>query len=137
MTFPVEAVPDGHIGAPHHLYVGVLVVALAVAVVADDYRRREPLLALTGALTAVFAFATVWPYYHGTGALLTLAGLLVAFAGVVSPGGMWSGYPLVWRAVAVVGVLVGLDDAVNHALGWPTPLDGIWMQYLYPVVSNL
>ncbi|MDH5019024.1 hypothetical protein [Halobacterium rubrum] len=135
MTFPAESVPDGVIGAPHHLYIGVLVLAVAILVVADDYAQREPLLALTGTLTALFAFATVWPYYHATGALLTLAGLLVALVGVVWPGGMWSGYPLVWRLVAFVGVLVGLDDAVSHAFGIWTPLDAVWKTGIYPALS--
>ena len=128
MTFPAESVPDGVIGAPHHLYIGVLVLAVAILVVADDYARREPLLALTGTLLALFAFATVWPYYHVTGALLTLAGLLVVLIGILWPGGMWSGYPLVWRAVAFLGLYIAADDAVSHAFGVWTPLDAGWGQ---------
>jgi len=129
VTFPAESVPDGVIGAPHHLYIGVLVLAVAILVVADDYARREPLLALTGTLLALFAFATVWPFYHVTGALLTLAGLLVVLIGILWPGGMWSAYPLVWRAVAFLGLYIAADDAVSHALGWPTPLDLVWHQF--------
>jgi len=123
VTFPAESVPDGVIGAPHHLYIGVLVLVVAILVVADDYARREPLLALTGALTALFAFATVWPYYHVTGALLTLAGLLVVLVGVCWPGGIWAAYPIRWRLVAFLGVLVALDDVIEHAFGVWTPLD--------------
>jgi len=131
VTFPAESVPDGVIGAPHHLYIGVLVLAVAILVVADDYAQREPLLALTGTLTTLFAFATVWPYYHATGALLTLAGLLVALVGIVRPGGMWSGYPLIWRGVALVGLYIAADDAVSHAFGVWTPLDASWHQYAH------
>ncbi|WP_232703159.1 hypothetical protein [Halobacterium wangiae] len=131
--FPAELVPDGHVGAPHHLYVGLLVLAVAVFVVADDYARREPLLALAGSLTALFAFATVWPFYHGTGAALTLAGVTVALVGVCWPGGMWAGYPLKWRLVALVGAAVALDDAVSHALGVWTPLDAGWRQVYHLV----
>ena len=128
MTFPAESVPDGVIGAPHHLYVGLLVLLFAVFVVADDYRQREPLVAIVGAVLALFAFATVWPFYHVTGALLTLAGLLVVLIGILWPGGMWSGYPLKWRLVAFAGVLIAADDAVSHAFGVWTPLDAGWGQ---------
>lgn len=72
---------------PHHRYIGVLVAGVAVWVVSDDYPNREPLVVAVGALTALFAFATVWLYYHGTGAALALAGLLVALGGVCWPGG--------------------------------------------------
>lgn len=36
---------------------------------------------------------------------------------------MWSGYPFVWRLVAFVCVVVGLDDTVRHTFGVWTPLD--------------
>jgi len=132
MPFPVEAVPDGHIGAPHHLYIGVLVIGLAVWVVSDNRPRREPLLAAVGAVVALFSFATIWPYYHGTGATLTLVGLLVALVGVLWPDGMWAAYPLRWRAVAFVGVYIGADDAVSHAFGLWTPIDGGLWQHIWP-----
>jgi hypothetical protein len=131
VSFPHESVPDGVIGAPHHLYVGLLVLLFAVFVVADDYRQREPLVAIVGAVLALFAFATVWPFYHVTGALLTLAGLLVVLIGILWPGGMWSGYPLKWRLVAFAGVLIAADDAVSHAFGVWTPLDAGWGQVYY------
>jgi len=135
VTFPHEAVPDGAVFGPHHLYVGLLVLAVAVHVVSDDYPRREPLLALVGGLTALFAFATVWPYYHEVGALLAFAGLLVALGGVAVPGGMWAAYPLRWRLVAFVGVLVALDDVAEHAFGWLTPGEWVWRAVLYPLVA--
>jgi hypothetical protein len=123
VTFPVESVPDGAVFGPHHTYVGVAVLLFAVFVVADDYARREPLVATAGALLALFAFATVWPYYHGTGAALALAGCTLALAAVCWPGGMWTGYPLRWRLLAAGGVLVALDDVAEHAFGIWTPLD--------------
>lgn len=121
--FPHENVPDGAIGGPHHLYVGVVVVLVAVWVVSDNYPRREPVLAAVGALLALFAFATIWPYYHGTGAMLSLAGLFVALIGVCWPAGVWTAYPTRWRLVALLGVLVALDDVIEHAFGVWTPLD--------------
>jgi len=121
--FPHENVPDGAVGGPHHLYIGVLVVLVAVWIVSDNRPHQEPLVAAVGALTALFAFATIWPYYHGTGAALTLAGLLVALIGICWPGGIWAGYPLRWRFVALVGLLIALDDVAEHAFGVWTPLD--------------
>jgi len=128
VSFPHEAVPDGAVFGPHHLYVGLLVLLIAVFVVADDYRQREPLVAIVGAVLALFAFATVWPFYSGTGAAGALAGCTLALVGVCWPGGMWAAYPLKWRLVAFAGVLIAADDAVSHAFGVWTPLDAGWGQ---------
>lgn len=128
MTWPAEAIPDGHVIAGHHLYVGLFVLGFAIWVVADDYAHREPLLAAVGAAFALFGFLVVWKWYPGTGAAMTLAGVTVAFAGVLWPGGMWSGYQFRWRPVAFVGVCIAVDDAVSHAFGWWTPLDAGWQE---------
>lgn len=134
MTFPAEAVPDGHVAAPHHLYVGVLIATFAVWVVADNKARQEPLLAAVGVLFALFGFALVWQWYPGTGAAMTFAGLVLILAGVTWPGGMWSGYPLYWRGIAFVGAVIGFDDAVSHALGVWTPLDAVWNVGIYQLL---
>ena len=134
-TFPAEAVPDGAIFGPHHVFSGALAVLFACWVVSDDLRRVEPVLTAAGALLALFGFAVTWRYYPETGALLTLLGAVVATVAPLVPGGTWSLYPLGWRALAVLGGLVVLDDAVSHAFGVWTPLDAGWMQYLAPVVS--
>lgn len=126
MTFPAEAVPDGHVLAPHHLFVGLLVAGIAVWVVADDKPQKEPLLVAIGGLFALFGFLFVWKWYPGTGAAMTLAGLTLALLGVLWPGGMWAGYPLRWRLVAFLGVYIAGDDAVSHAFGVWTPLDAGW-----------
>lgn len=104
---------------------------LAVGVVSDNLFHREPLLAAVGALTALFAFATVWPYYHGTDAALSLAGLLVALVGVCWPGGVWAVYPLRWRFIVLLGVGVAFDDVIEHAFGVWTPLDSGFNQVAY------
>ncbi len=122
-NFPYEAIPDGAVFGPHHLYVGVIVLGFAAWVVSDNYPRREPLATAAGALLTLFAFATVWPYYHGTGAALALVGLFVALVGVCWPGGIWAVYPRRWRLVAVLGVAIALDDVIEHAFGIWTPLD--------------
>jgi len=129
--FPHEGVPDGAVFGPHHLYIGVATLLLAVWVVSNNLPHREPLLAAVGALTALFAFATIWPYYHGTGAALALTGLLVALVGVCWPGGVWAVYPLRWRLVALMGVLVAFDDVIEHAFGMWTPLDAAFGEVAY------
>jgi len=68
-----------------------------------------------------------WPTHPTVGALLTLSGLLAALVALLlSWERWWIQYPVIWHAVAVAGLLIGLDDAVSHALGWPTPLDVAW-----------
>lgn len=128
--FPHDTIPDGATWAPHHLYLGVLVATVALFVVWNDYRRAEPWILLAALLGAAFAFATVWRYYHVAGALLTLALLVVALAApVVFP--FWRDYAWIGpRGAALVGVLVSLDDAVEHAFGVWTPLDWFWKAWL-------
>jgi len=135
MTFPHEAVPDGAVFGPHHLYVGLAVLALAVLVVWDNQPRREPLLTFTGGALALFGFMYVWQYYPPVGALMTLAGLTLALAGVTWPGGMWHGYPLRWRAVALLGVAIAADDIVEHTFGVWTPLDALFRVVVVPVIT--
>jgi len=135
VSFPHEAVPDSAIFGPHHLYVGVLVVLAVVWVVSDNYPHREPLLAAVGALVALFAFATVWPYYPPVGALGALAGLTLAAVGILWPGGIWGAYPLRARGLAVVGVAVALDDVIEHAFPVATPLDVLFARVIYPVIA--
>jgi hypothetical protein len=130
MTFPVEAVPDGRVLAPHHFY-ALGVTVLAALVVWDDFPRREPVTAFVGAAGGSLAFALVWPLYPATGAVLSALGLLAA---VCSPLVAWTCYPVRWRVVAVVGALVAADDWISHALGVWTPLDWFWHAYLLQVV---
>lgn len=135
MTFPSESVPDGAVFGPHHLYVGLAVVALVVWVVADDYRHREPLLVAVGAVTAVFGFALTWPYYPAVGALLSLTGLSVALIGLLLPGGIWTSYHWLARGSALAGVAIAADDVLEHALGLWTPLDAVFEHVIYPVIA--
>lgn len=135
MSFPHEAVPDGAVFGPHHLYVGVLVVAFAVWVVSDNLPHREPLVTAAGALFALFGFALVWPYYPETGAAMALAGLVLALAGVVWPGGMWAAYSWHWRAVAFAGVFIAADDVIEHAFGVWTFFDWVFGRFIHPVIA--
>lgn len=60
-----------------------------------------------GLAVAAFGFGSVWRYYPRAGALMTGLGLLVA-----------------------------LDDAVEHIFGVPTPLDAVWKRVLYPALKR-
>jgi hypothetical protein len=135
VTFPAEAVPDGHVFAPHHLTWGALLAGLVVFVVADNYRHREPLAALFGVVLALFGFLTVWKFYPATGALLTLGGCALVLAGVCWPGGIWTSYPLRWRVLAFLAGCVALDDAVSHAFGVWTPVDWLWTAHVAPLLG--
>jgi uncharacterized membrane protein len=132
--FPSETIPDGDVLAPHHLYFGVLALLLVAWVVSDDYRDREAWAIAVGALAALVGFTLTWRHYPTVGAAMTLAGLSAALVALtVRP--YWAAYSwLGFRGAALLAVSIALDDAVEHALGVPTPLDELWSRWLFPVV---
>ncbi|QLG61327.1 hypothetical protein [Halorarum salinum] len=135
MQFPHHAIPDGTTWAPHHVYIGVLVTLVALLVLWDDARRSESWLLLAALFGATFAFALVWQHYAAAGAVLTLTLLVVALS-VPLFGPFWRDYPLFgWRGVAIVGVLLALDDAIEHAFGWPMPADWFWKAWLHGAIT--
>jgi uncharacterized membrane protein len=125
VSYPVESVPDGSILAPHHLYVGAFLALLVCAVVWDNYPGREPVVAVAALLVALFGFLWVWPFYPATGATLTLAGLVAALLAVLVRGSYWTDVPIAARLTVLLGVLIALDDAADHALPITTPLDHV------------
>lgn len=123
--FPHEAVPDGELGVLHHLYIGGFIILFVCWVVGDDYKKREPVVTASGAIIALTFFGLWWEHYPVSGAVLSGIGVIISGIGVMRPA--WSKYwPLRWRIIAVLGVLIMLDDWVSHALGLPTLLDGIF-----------
>lgn len=60
-----------------------------------------------GLAVAAFGFGSVWKYYPVTGSLMTLAGLLIA-----------------------------LDDAIEHTFDVETPLDMLWKKLIYPFLMR-
>lgn len=132
--FPHDAVPDGDVLAPHHLYLAVLAALFVCWLVSDDRTGRETWVVAGGALAALFAFLFVWRHYPVVGAVLSLAGLFVALAAVVGRPYWWEYQLLGFRGAALVSVAVALDDVLQHAVGTPTPLDELWRRWLFPAV---
>lgn len=61
-------------------------------------------------------------------------GVIVAVYGFLF---LWPTYPTVGATLSVVGLLIALDDVVNHAFGVPTPLDWVWNAGLRRAVAGL
>jgi hypothetical protein len=129
MTFPHESVPDGAVFAPHHFTYGALAALFVAATIWDDYPEWEPVGVCGGLSVALFGFLNVWRWYPVTGAALALVGTVAALASTARP--RWREFR---RRRCAVGLmcLVALDDLVNHAFGVPTPLDLLWVNYIYP-----
>lgn len=127
--FPVDRIPDGSVGVPHHYYYLALAALLVILTVWDDHRGKEPLVSVAGIVAGLFSFYFVWPRYPQIGAVLSLAAPAVAILSILQPRSTWwrpeadGGWPLVRGVVAVFLLGGALDDAVEHAFGWPTPLD--------------
>jgi len=70
--FPAEDEPDGAVQAPHHLYIGVMVL--------------------------LFGFVSVWPFYPATGAAMTVIGTIVVLDDVLSHAfGVWTPLDAFWK----------------------------------------
>ena len=143
MPFPYHEVPDGAVIAPHHYIYGLLLVAMMLAVVWDNYDDREPLIAAFGVVTGLFGFIFTWPWYPKGGAIMSVAAPVIIILAVslgwlgLSVGDTWDDYPVRWRIGTLLGSLIALDDVLEHAFGWPMPLDSTWSTYLYDKVPLL
>ena len=134
-SFPHEAVPDGHIGAPHHLYIGVGLALLFVGSAWDD-QDRDPLWTALTLLIAVFAFGMIWPFYPIVGAVGVLMALCGTVLAVWLDRAVWQAHPRLLAGMAL-GWLIALDDAVEHAFGVPTPLDWLFAEWIYPYITAI
>lgn len=142
--YPHHVVPDGTVLAPHHIYLGLIIGLIATAVVWDDERYQEPVALLTGLLLALYGFTLAWPEWPVFGSSATLGGLVLASTALVAAP-FWRGRP--WlrgdrvsvptvRSVTLIGLLIAWDDAIEHALGWPTPLDIVWVRHVAPLLPG-
>jgi len=129
--FPHDTVPDGHVAAPHHFYIGIIIVAIALAVVWDD-QKADAVVSLSALCGALFGFAFVWPFYPAVGALLTLAATAVVPVALLYERHIFSRAEL---AGACVGWIIAADDVLEHAFGVSTPLDILFVKYLLPAIQ--
>ena len=134
-SFPYEMEPDGAVFGPHHFYLGVLLILLVCWMTVDPESESRPWVVAGATLLAVFAFSLTWPYYPAVGAIGVLVTLGVATASALFRPFWWRSSPLAHFAL-LVGLFVAWDDVLNHALGWPTPLDALWAERLHPYVSD-
>ncbi|KAA9399684.1 hypothetical protein [Haloarcula sp. CBA1129] len=124
MSFPYHAVPDGSAALPHHYVTATLAALVPILIVWDNDPRREPWMALCGVLGGLVSFGMVWPRYPVIGASLTLAANAVVLLAPFRPG--WREWPRRHAVAVVLLALVALDDSLQHALGWHTPIDAAW-----------
>lgn len=127
---------------PHHFYLGLLLVGVVVWIVADDYRDIEPVYVAVGSTVSIFSFVTLWgTTYPLLGAVGSLIGLIIATLAVATRK-VWTDrgnvqYGWHCRLCIVLGLLVAWDDGLEHAFGFTTPLDWLWIEFIYPFVQQL
>lgn len=122
--FPYHHIPDGNAALPHHYLWALLAAVIPVLIVWDDYRHREPWLALTAILAGLVGFGLVWPRYPVMGAVLTLTANVALLLVPLRPA--WRQWPRKHSAAVVALALLALDDSLQHAFGWVTPIDWAW-----------
>ncbi|GGN97617.1 hypothetical protein [Haloarcula pellucida] len=123
--WPYHVVPDGNAALPHHYMTFLLAALVPLLIVWDDHRDREPWLVLCGILGGLASFGLVWARYPVIGATLSLVANALVILAPLRPA--WSAF---WpRRHRVAVILLGLgaaDDVLQHAMGWPTPIDWVW-----------
>ncbi|WP_254279208.1 hypothetical protein [Haloarcula marina] len=125
MSFPYHLAPDGNAALPHHYYIGMGLAALLAAIVWDDHPKREPVAVMLAAVGGCFAFGSIWPRYPTVGATLALVANLTVVLAPFRPA-WWSLWPRRYQVGVVLLGLLAADDVVQHALGWPMPIDWLW-----------
>ena len=61
-------------------------------------------------------------------------GIIISWFGFMY---IWPGYPVVGSVSAIVGLLIALDDVIEHSTGIITPLELLWRRVILPVVSTI
>ncbi|WP_236035427.1 hypothetical protein [Haloarcula rubra] len=123
--WPYHLAPDGNAALPHHYYIGMGLVALVAAIVWDDHPKREPVAVMMAAVGGCFAFGSVWPRYPVIGATLALVANAMVILAPLRPA-WWSLWPRRHQVGIILLGLLAADDVVQHAMGWPTPIDHLW-----------
>jgi len=133
--FPYHEVPDGAVMAPHHLYIGVILMVLATAAVWDDV-ESDPIYSGGVIAFLLFSFMYVWPFYPIAGALLSLTCILAAAASVWRERRYYMERPRL-LGLYVLGLTIVSDDVLEHAFGWPMPLDLFFKHVMVPTGNYL
>jgi len=133
LQFPAERIPDNAIFAPHHYYLGVVLCLFVCLIVWDNYRSREPWLVMAISIAGLIAFGLTWPYYPVTGAIVSIATPILAMFALLTRREYWSDIKHIPQILIFIGLLIALDDAVDHALPLTTPLEYL-AQYLLPLI---
>ena len=50
---------------------------------------------------------------------------------------IWTDYLATRAGFAFIGLLVALDDVIEHMTPYPTPLDQVWKRAIYPIVKYI
>lgn len=137
MTFPYQSIPAGGIAVSHHATWALVLSIIPLMHVWDNHRLRSPWPAVTAVVVALLAFLLVWPTHHVLGAALAVAATVAAVVvlgvrlvqSIRAENPLWPPLPLL---IALALALVALDDVLQHAFGWPTPLDWTWKHHLRP-----
>lgn len=129
-AFPVEAIPDGDVGFPHHFWHGIF--GAIIGLFAVRYESRRPWVTFAGVALAVYGWVFLWgnavsPFL---GALFSLVGVTGAIVAVVlSP--YWRAHTRSEYRTVVVSALRSLRsdprEAVREAVATT----------LYPVANPL
>lgn len=136
MPFPYEAVPDGNVFAPHHIYVGLIFMHLALKSVWDN-QDGDPLWTQFSLFFLLIAFTFVWPTWPAViGALMSLGMLVAIVVSVVRERRFFEGH-MYLMALFAVGYYIAVDDVVEHAFGWPMPLDVFFKEVMVPLINML
>jgi len=133
VSFPHEDEPDGEVGGPHHAYIGLGGYLVAMLGVLSSF---FPAVGTVAAFVAWFGFQYVWPFYAPTGAALALGGVSALLVATLGSSAAWLAASPFCFVVALLGALVALDDVVEHALGWSTPVDTFWKTRLAPALPS-
>lgn len=135
--FPHDQIPDGAVMAPHHAYIGLVFLALAMFMVWDD-RPADPVATFLSGILTLFGFLFVWPYYPVTGAAMAVTGLAAAPVAAYVDRDVFlkANSTKTALAFAAIGWLIAVDDVVEHAFGISTPLDLLFNELIRPLLPS-
>lgn len=125
----------------HHFTYFTLAALLVCAWVHDGWKGEDPTdpyFVEFGCLFALFSFLFVWGGNKpALGAIFTMVCLVVATFGVVFRDVWWTTYYPRPLLAVLVCLAAAWDDVLQHAFGWPMPLDWAWKHGVSNLVYGL